>query len=95
MHAAVVHDKPSGYSFLPELEGSKVDQVSIEAAQPKLDLAALKELPSKTIILGVIDLADLAKPWFTAWWAVSAMEERAGLTSFRAPGQGVVLVASI
>ena len=59
-YAAVVHDKPSGYSFLPELEGSKVDQVSIEAAQPNLDLSILKELPGKTIILGVIDLGDPA-----------------------------------
>jgi 5-methyltetrahydropteroyltriglutamate--homocysteine methyltransferase len=58
-YAAVVHDKPSGYSFLPELEGSKARQISIEAAQPKLDLKILKELPSKTIILGVIDLADM------------------------------------
>ncbi len=58
-YAAVVHDKPSGYSFLPELEGSKAQQISIEAAQPKLDLAVLKQLPSKTIILGVIDLADM------------------------------------
>lgn len=57
-YAAVVHDKPSGYSFLPELEGSKVDQVSIEAAQPNLDLKILRELPSKKIILGVIDLSD-------------------------------------
>jgi 5-methyltetrahydropteroyltriglutamate--homocysteine methyltransferase len=57
-YAAVVHDKPSGYSFLAELEGSKAQQISLEAAQPKLDLAILKELPSKTIILGVIDLAD-------------------------------------
>jgi 5-methyltetrahydropteroyltriglutamate--homocysteine methyltransferase len=58
-YAAVVHDKPSGYSFLPELEGSKAQQISIEAAQPRLDLKVLKELPSKTIILGVIDLADM------------------------------------
>jgi 5-methyltetrahydropteroyltriglutamate--homocysteine methyltransferase len=58
-YAAVVHDKPSGYSFLPELEGSKVQQVSIEAAQPNLDLKVLRELPSKTIILGVISLADM------------------------------------
>ena len=57
-YAAVVHDKPSGYSFLPELERSKAAQVSIEAAQPKLDLAVLKGLPSKSIILGVIDLSD-------------------------------------
>jgi 5-methyltetrahydropteroyltriglutamate--homocysteine methyltransferase len=59
-YAAVVHDKPSGYSFLPELEGSKAQQVSIEAAQPKLDLKVLRQLPSKTVILGVIDLADPA-----------------------------------
>jgi 5-methyltetrahydropteroyltriglutamate--homocysteine methyltransferase len=58
-YAAVVHDKPTGYSFLAELEGSKAHQVSIEAAQPKLDLAVLRDLPSKTIILGVIDLSDI------------------------------------
>ena len=58
-YAAVVHDKPAGYSFLPELEGSKAAQVSIEAAQPKLDLKVLEKLPSKTIILGVIDLSDM------------------------------------
>ncbi len=57
-YAAVVHEKPSGYSFMPELEGSKAAQVSIEAAQPRLDLKVLEKLPSKTIILGVIDLAD-------------------------------------
>ena len=59
-YAAVVHEKPSGYSFLPELERSKAAQVSIEAAQPKLDLAVLKQLPSKSIILGVIDLSSPA-----------------------------------
>jgi 5-methyltetrahydropteroyltriglutamate--homocysteine methyltransferase len=58
-YAAVVHDKPSGYSFLAELEGCNAQQISIEAAQPKLDLGVLRELPSKTIVLGVIDLADL------------------------------------
>ncbi len=59
-YAAVVHEKPIGYSFLPELEGSKAAQVSIEAAQPKLDLKVLENLPSKTIILGVIDLSDMS-----------------------------------
>jgi 5-methyltetrahydropteroyltriglutamate--homocysteine methyltransferase len=59
-YAAVVRDKPSGYSFLPELEQSKAQQISIEAAQPKLDLKILRELPSKTIVLGVIDLGDMA-----------------------------------
>ena len=41
-YAAMVHDKPTGYSFLPELENSKAQQVSIEAAQPRLDCAVLQ-----------------------------------------------------
>jgi 5-methyltetrahydropteroyltriglutamate--homocysteine methyltransferase len=57
-YAARVASKPSGYSFLPELEGADVDQVSIESAQPRLDCAVLAQLPSRTIILGVLDLAD-------------------------------------
>jgi 5-methyltetrahydropteroyltriglutamate--homocysteine methyltransferase len=59
-YAAVVHEKPSGYSFLAELDQCKAQQISIEAAQPKLDCSILSKLPSKTIILGVIDLSDLA-----------------------------------
>jgi 5-methyltetrahydropteroyltriglutamate--homocysteine methyltransferase len=59
-YAAVVHEKPPGYSFLAELERSGAQQISIEAAQPRLDLKVLEDLPSKTIILGVIDLADPA-----------------------------------
>ena len=55
-----VKDKPSGYSFLPELAASKVDQISIEAAQPKLDCAILARLADKEIILGVLDLGDMA-----------------------------------
>jgi 5-methyltetrahydropteroyltriglutamate--homocysteine methyltransferase len=58
-YAAMVGGKPSRYAFLTELEHSVVHQLSIEAAQPKLDLAVLKELPSKTIILGVLDLSDM------------------------------------
>jgi 5-methyltetrahydropteroyltriglutamate--homocysteine methyltransferase len=58
-YAAVVHEKPTGYSFLAELESSAAQQISIEAAQPKLDLAVLRTLPTKTIILGVIDLSDM------------------------------------
>ena len=42
------------------MEQSKAQQISIEAAQPKLDLKTLRELPSKTIVLGVIDLGDMA-----------------------------------
>ena len=58
-YAAVVHEKPTGYSFLTELDGSKAQQISIEVAQPKLDLAVLRDLPSKQIILGTIDLSDM------------------------------------
>ncbi|HEY9567577.1 MAG TPA: uroporphyrinogen decarboxylase family protein [Thalassobaculum sp.] len=57
-YAAMVKDKPSGYSFLPELEASRADAISIEAAQPGLDPQALASLPSKRIMLGVIDLND-------------------------------------
>jgi 5-methyltetrahydropteroyltriglutamate--homocysteine methyltransferase len=59
-YAAIVKDKPaSGYSFLAELEESAADQISIEAAQPKLDLSILaKALPSKIVMVGVLDLGD-------------------------------------
>jgi 5-methyltetrahydropteroyltriglutamate--homocysteine methyltransferase len=59
-YAALVpgETKPVGYSFLPQLADSVADQISIEAAQPKLDLGVLKELSGKTILLGVLDLAD-------------------------------------
>ena len=58
-YAAVIKtQKPSGYSFLPELEAAAVDQVSIEAAQPGLDPAILAHLPSKEILYGVIDMND-------------------------------------
>jgi 5-methyltetrahydropteroyltriglutamate--homocysteine methyltransferase len=58
-YAARVAVKPSGYSFLPELNACRADQISIETAQPKLDCAILAELPRKTIILGVLDLGDM------------------------------------
>lgn len=52
--------KPNGYSFLPELAHCAADIISIEAAQPKLDCAILRDLKGKTIMLGVIDLNDTA-----------------------------------
>ncbi len=56
-YAALVRIKPAaGYSFLAELEDSRADQISIEAAQPRLDLDVLKALPSKTLMVGVLDL---------------------------------------
>jgi 5-methyltetrahydropteroyltriglutamate--homocysteine methyltransferase len=58
-YAARVKNKPSGYSFLAELEQSNADQISIETAQAHLDCAVLAKLPSKRIMLGVIDLADM------------------------------------
>jgi 5-methyltetrahydropteroyltriglutamate--homocysteine methyltransferase len=57
-YAAMVQGKPSRYAFLGELERAAVQQISIEAAQPRLDLAVLQELPTKTIVLGVLDLSD-------------------------------------
>lgn len=59
-YAYVVQDKPSGYSFLPELDKCCAAQVSIEAAQPHLDLAILEALPTKSMMVGVIDLGDSA-----------------------------------
>lgn len=58
--AVVAGQKPVGYSFLAELAACSADQISIEAAQPKLDLGVLKELAPKRIMLGVIDLSDPA-----------------------------------
>jgi len=57
-YAAVVpgSTKPSGYSFLAELADTNAEQISIEAAQPRLDLGVLEELSNKTILLGVLDL---------------------------------------
>jgi 5-methyltetrahydropteroyltriglutamate--homocysteine methyltransferase len=59
-YAYVVKDKPSGYSFLPELDRCRAAQISIEVAQPHLDLSILAALPSKTMIVGVLDLGDPA-----------------------------------
>src|SRR5690349_3350188 len=58
-YAAIIHERPSGYSFLPELAGSPVKQVSIETAQSKLDCSVLSSLKGKKILLGCIDLSDM------------------------------------
>jgi 5-methyltetrahydropteroyltriglutamate--homocysteine methyltransferase len=57
-YAAIIHDRPEGYSFLPELADARCDQVSIETAQSGLDCSVLARLDGKTIILGVLDLND-------------------------------------
>jgi 5-methyltetrahydropteroyltriglutamate--homocysteine methyltransferase len=59
-YAHVVHERPSGYSFLSELAQCSADQISIETAQANLDVAVLKSLGTKTVILGVISLGDQA-----------------------------------
>jgi 5-methyltetrahydropteroyltriglutamate--homocysteine methyltransferase len=58
-YAAIIHARPSGYSFLPELAGCSCTQVSIETAQSNLDTAVLKSLPGKKIMVGCIDLSDM------------------------------------
>ena len=58
-YAYVARDKPNRYSFLGELTQTRVDQISIEAAQPGLDLADLDALAGKTVIFGVISMGEL------------------------------------
>lgn len=58
-YAAVLHERPSGYSFLGELRGCSCHQVSFEAAQSNLDCSVITELTGKKLILGVLDLADM------------------------------------
>src|SRR6185295_272522 len=58
-YAAIVHARPEGYSFLPELAGSPVKQISIETAQSKLDCSVLSSLKNKKIMVGCIDLSDM------------------------------------
>lgn len=59
-YAAIIHERPEGYSFLPEFCNCRVNQISIETAQSKLDTKVLETLRSKEIILGVIDLSDMS-----------------------------------
>ncbi len=63
-YAAIIHERPNGYSFLPELADTAVKSISIETAQSGLDCSVLAKLPGKTIILGVLDLAthDIEPP---------------------------------
>ena len=58
-YAAIIHQRPSGYSFLPEFAGCSCQQVSIETAQSNLDCSVLEELHDKKIMVGCIDLSDL------------------------------------
>ena len=66
-YAAIIHARPTGYSFLSELAGCRCNQVSIETAQSNLDCSVLKDLPGKTIMVGAIDLSrhevETPRPW--------------------------------
>jgi len=57
-YAAIIHERPEGYSFLPQMKNCSCSQVSIETAQSNLDCSVLEELPGKKVILGVLDLSD-------------------------------------
>jgi 5-methyltetrahydropteroyltriglutamate--homocysteine methyltransferase len=59
-YAAIIHERPSGYSFLPELAGCTCRQVSIETAQSRLDCRVLEALVGKSVMVGCIDLNDPA-----------------------------------
>jgi 5-methyltetrahydropteroyltriglutamate--homocysteine methyltransferase len=56
-YAALVQGRPAGYSFLPELAGCRVCEISIETAQVQLDCSILETVRGKAIILGVLDLS--------------------------------------
>ena len=57
-YAALIHERPEGYSFLPQLHQACCHQISIETAQSNLDCSVLSSLPEQTILLGVIDLSS-------------------------------------
>jgi len=57
-YAALIHERPEGYSFLPELSGACCSQISIETGQSNLDCSVLESLPDKEILLGVLDLSS-------------------------------------
>ena len=57
-YAHIVHDRPSGYPFLREIGDCAATHISLEAAQPRLDPEVLREVPDKTIVLGVLDLGS-------------------------------------
>jgi 5-methyltetrahydropteroyltriglutamate--homocysteine methyltransferase len=59
-YAAIIHQRPSAYSFLPELAASRCEQISVETAHARLDCAVLGTLPGKQIMVGCLDLQDPA-----------------------------------
>ena len=99
-YAAIIHERPNGYSFLPELAAAPVKQISIETAQSNLDCSILEKIPEQTIILGVLDLSThevetprrggRAHPSGPAAYRCQAARHRAGLRAeISAPRCGV------
>ena len=58
-YAAIIHERPSGYSFLSELRDCTCNQVSVETAQPNLDCKVLADLSAKKVMVGCLDLSDM------------------------------------
>lgn len=94
-YAHLVSDKPSSYFFLRELADSCAQQISIEAAQPRLDLGVLADLKGKTVHLGVIDLAsrDIEAPQAVARRIRAALEWIAPDRLIAAPDCGMKYLA--
>jgi 5-methyltetrahydropteroyltriglutamate--homocysteine methyltransferase len=90
-YAAAVSDKPGAYSFLAELADSAAAQISIEAAQPKLDLGVLEDLAGKSVMVGVIDLGspDVETPEIVATRIRAALEHIAPERLIVAPDCGM------
>jgi len=84
-YAAIIHQRPSGYSFLPELAGCACAQVSVETAQSRLDCSVLATLPGKTILVGCLDLNDPTVE------AADAVVERIRRALLHVPPERVVL----
>ena len=80
-YAAIIHQRPSGYSFLPELAGCPVQQVSIETAQAGLDCSVLATLAGKQVMVGCLDLNDPAVE--TPETVRAAHQARAGVRDSR------------
>jgi 5-methyltetrahydropteroyltriglutamate--homocysteine methyltransferase len=57
-YAHIVKQRLTGYPFLRELDDCLATHISLEAAQPNLDPEVLRDLPSKVIVLGVLDLGS-------------------------------------
>jgi 5-methyltetrahydropteroyltriglutamate--homocysteine methyltransferase len=59
-YAAIIHERPTGYSFLRELAAAPCAQISVETAQSNLDCSVLAELGDKRVMVGCLDLSDSA-----------------------------------